>query len=326
VTRLSLVTPDRGVLTVGRDSHPEVFWATAGAMGLTGVITEATMRLREIETAHVRVDTERATDVDDCMGRMIETDDRYEYSVAWIDCLASGRDLGRSVLTRANHATLDGLPPELARRAREFAPRAWLSAPPWMPNGLLNGLTVRAFNTAWFRRAPRARREELQTITQFFHPLDGVLGWNRVYGSQGFVQYQLLVPNGAEDVVRRVLERLAAARSPSFLAVLKRFEHGNDGMLSFPAPGWTLALDVPAGRHGLAGLLDGLDRLVVDAGGRVYLTKDSRLAPALLPEMYPRLTAWREVRDGLDARGVMRSDMARRLDLTGRRIREGSNA
>jgi decaprenylphospho-beta-D-ribofuranose 2-oxidase len=195
-----------------------------------------------------------------------------------------------------------------------------------MPNGLLNGLTVRAFNTAWFRRAPRARREELQTITQFFHPLDGVLGWNRVYGSQGFVQYQLLVPNGAEDVVRRVLERLAAARSPSFLAVLKRFEHGNDGMLSFPAPGWTLALDVPAGRHGLAGLLDGLDRLVVDAGGRVYLTKDSRLAPALLPEMYPRLTAWREVRDGLDARGVMRSDMARRLDLTGRRIREGSNA
>jgi decaprenylphospho-beta-D-ribofuranose 2-oxidase len=318
VTRLRLVTPGRGVLTVGRDAEPDVFWATAGGMGLTGIVTEATLRLRPVETASLRVDTERAADVDDCMRRMVEGDARYEYSVAWIDCLASGGSLGRSVLTRANHATLDDLPPGRARRAREFAPRAWLTAPPWMPNGLLNPLTVRAFNAAWFRRAPRERHDEVQTITQFFHPLDGVTGWNRVYGSQGFVQYQLLVPDGAEHVVRRVLERLAAARSPSFLAVLKRFEHANDGMLSFPAPGWTLALDVPAGRRGLASLLDDFDRLVVEAGGRVYLTKDSRLAPGLVPEMYPRLGEWRAVRDVLDPRAVMRSDMARRLDLTGR--------
>jgi decaprenylphospho-beta-D-ribofuranose 2-oxidase len=320
VERMQLVTPERGVLTVGPDDDGpngggEVFWATAGGMGLTGIVTEATLQLQPVETAHMIVDTERAVDLDDCMARMLDRDDDFRYSVAWIDCLAGGAHLGRSVLTRGNHATLDELPGAKQAGARAFAPRALLRAPRWIPNGLLNPLSVRAFNELWFRKAPRERHDQVQSITAFFHPLDAVLDWNRIYGSNGFVQYQFVVPYGAEAVVRTVLERLSAHRCASFLAVLKRFEHDSRGLLGFPTTGWTLALDVPAGAR-LTELLDGLDDLVVEAGGRVYLSKDSRLRAELVPDMYPQLDRWREVRSTLDPRHRLRSDMDRRLDLT----------
>jgi decaprenylphospho-beta-D-ribofuranose 2-oxidase len=316
VERLKLVTPGRGELTVGPDDDADVFRATAGGMGLTGIVTEATLGLQPVETSRMVVDTERASDVDDCMQRMLDHDVDYRYSVAWIDCLASGRDLGRSVLTRGNHARLEDLPAADRPAARSFSPRAFLRTPRWVPNGLLNSLSVRAFNELWFRKAPRARRDQLQTITAFFHPLDAVLDWNRIYGSGGFVQYQFVVPYGSEAVVRTVLERLSARRCASFLAVLKRFEHDSVGLLGFPTAGWTLALDIPTGAAAPE-LLDGLDDLVVDAGGRVYLSKDSRLRAEMLPAMYPELDRWREVRSLLDPHHRLRSDMDRRLDLSG---------
>lgn len=310
---VTVVTPDGEIREVGPDRDRELFRATVGGMGLTGVITEATFRTLPVASARMRVDTERARNLDDAMERMASTDDRYRYAVAWIDLLARGGSMGRSVLTRAEHAAVGDLPARQRREPLAYGPRTPPAAPPWAPNGLLNRGTVRAFNELWFRKAPARRRGEIQTIPAFFHPLDLVAGWNALYGSRGLVQYQPVVPFGAEDTLRRIVERLSSSGVPSFLTVLKRLGPAGSGMMSFPMAGWTLSLDIPAGIPDLGPLLAELDDLVVTAGGRVYLAKDSVLSPGLVARMYPQLEAWQRVRRRVDPAGIMRSDLARRL-------------
>ncbi|MER6789092.1 FAD-binding oxidoreductase [Streptomyces sp. NPDC000658] len=313
VTSFELLTADGTVRTV-RQGTP-LFDATAGGMGLTGIVLTATVRLQPVETSLMSVDTERAADLDDLMARLTDGDHRYRYSVAWIDLLARGAATGRAVLTRGDHAPLDALPRRARRTPLSFRPSRLPAPPAFLPDGLLTRTGVALFNELWYRRAPRARTGELQRLSAFFHPLDGVPHWNRVYGRGGFVQYQFVVGHGREDALRRIVQRVSARRCPSFLAVLKRFGEADPGWLSFPRPGWTLALDVPAGLPGLGAFLDELDEEVAAAGGRVYLAKDSRLRPDLLAAMYPRLDDFRALRAELDPRGVFVSDLARRLNF-----------
>ncbi|WP_119286332.1 FAD-binding oxidoreductase [Streptomyces sp. YIM 130001] len=313
VSSLELLTADGTVTTVERGT--ELFDATAGGMGLTGVILTATIELIQVRTSLMSVDTERATDLDDLMARLTATDHRYRYSIAWIDLLARGTSMGRSVLTRGDHAPVDALPARARREPLAFRPKRLPAAPALFPERLLGRGSVSLFNELWYRRAPRARSGELQKLSTFFHPLDGVPHWNRVYGRSGFVQYQFVVGHGQEEALRRIVGLLSQRGCPSFLAVLKRFGEGDPGWLSFPMPGWSLALDIPARMPGLGTFLDELDAEVAEAGGRVHLAKDARLRPEMLAAMYPRLDAFRALRAHLDPRGVFTSDLARRLAL-----------
>jgi decaprenylphospho-beta-D-ribofuranose 2-oxidase len=312
VSRMTLVDGRGDALTLSPDSDPERFWATVGGMGLTGVIVDATFDLIPITSAFISVDTERANDLDDVMDRMIARDDDYRYSVAWID---SVHPAGRGVLTRGDHAPADWLKGKQAQAPLAFNPRAIVTAPGIVPTGLMNPLSMRAFNEAWFRKAPRSRQGELQQIGTFFHPLDIVQDWNRVYGPGGFLQYQFAVPDEAGHLVRTALAALRRVGALSALTVLKRFGAANPAPLSFPQPGWTLAVDVPAGVDGLAATLDALDEQVLSAGGRLYLAKDSRMSPGMMAASYPRLSEWQRVRDAMDPDGVFTSDQSRRLSL-----------
>ncbi len=310
-----LLLPSGDERRVKPGSDPELFWATAGGMGLTGVIIRAQIQLKKVETAKVIVDTVRAADLDEAMTCLADADNRYGYTVAWLDCLARGTHLGRSVVTSGDFAAVSDLPVSQRRDPLAFHSVARLSAPPACPPGLINRYSVALANEAWYLKAPRRRTAEIQSIGAFFHPLDGIRNWNTVYGPGGFRQYQFVIPFSAAAILHRVLEQISAARAPSFVTVLKRFGPGDDGYLSFPMPGWTLALDFPARTPGLTDLLRGLDDMVLTAGGRVYLAKDSRVSPEVLAAMYPRLADFRELRAELDPTRRLASDLSRRLAL-----------
>lgn len=316
VRALTMMLADGTVVDAGPDKNGELFWATIGGMGLTGIILRATMAMLPIETSRCVVDTERAGDLDELLGLMEAGDDAYRYSVAWIDLMTRGASLGRSVVTRGDHARVEELTPRQAVYPLAYRPQHLASVPPVVPGrGVLNHASIAAFNEAWFRTAPRRRIGQLMTIPRFFHPLDAVGGWNRLYGRAGFVQYQFVVPFGEERALRRVVERLAGSGIPSFLAVLKRFGAANPAPLSFPRPGWTLALDIPAAASGLGALLAELDTVVLEAGGRHYLAKDAVTNPAAVRRGYPRLAEWQRVRRCVDPDGRWASDQSRRLRL-----------
>lgn len=310
ILALRIATPT-GIFLATPTERADLFWATIGGMGLTGIVLDVTLRMVRIETNHVLVDTIRCANLSDVMTAMESGDDDYQYSVAWVDCMTKGASMGRGVLTRGDHATRDQVPNASLRAPSAAAVRIPIDA----PSGLLNQLSIRAFNELWYRKAPRERVGEAQSIGTFFHPLDGLHDWNRLYGRRGFVQYQFAVGDTRGDVVERAIARLSSSGVPSFLAVLKRFGPGNSGPLSFPLAGWTLALDLPVGPTALPDVLDDLDEMVLEAGGRVYLAKDARLGPDALRAMYPRLNEFLTVKNTYDPDHHLTSDLARRLDL-----------
>jgi decaprenylphospho-beta-D-ribofuranose 2-oxidase len=315
VLSVDLVLPDGTSRTISAETEPGLFWATAGGMGLTGFIVRATVRLKKVGSSRVMVDTVRTAGIDETMAVLADHDHRYGYTVAWTDSMARGSSLGRSVITSGDFAEADQLPQADRGDPFRFRPGARAGLPPGFPPGLVNRHSVALANQAWYLKAPRSRTAELQTIGQFFHPLDGIRNWNRIYGPGGFRQYQYVLPFGEEVAVRRSFELVSAARAPSFVTVLKRFGAGDPGLLSFPMAGWTLALDFPARTPSLGKLLDDLDALVLEAGGRVYLAKDSRVPASVLEQMYPQLAAFRELRATLDPHRTLTSDLSNRLGL-----------
>lgn len=311
VQDITIMLADGQVRTVA--AGDPLFEATAGGMGLTGFIVSMRLKMRPIQTSRILVNTVRTNDLDTLLATMLEADVHSSYSVAWVDTLATGANLGRAVITTGEHAAVEDLPDRLRERPLEYSPKQFAGTPAWMPNWALNRVSVAAFNELWYRKAPRHREGQIQSIPAFFHPLDGVRDWNRIYGDRGFLQYQFVVAE--TEVVRHALQKVSAARCPVFLAVLKRFGPSNAAPLSFPMSGWTLTLDIPTSVPDLSGLLDELDEEIVAAGGRLYLAKDSRMHPQHLPRMYPDLEAFRAVREQVDPGRVWRSDQSQRLGI-----------
>ncbi len=296
----------------GREGDKKKFWATIGGMGLTGVIIEATFSLITVQTSFVSVDTNRCADLDSLMKAMVDADTKYRYTVAWVDSL---HPKGRGVLTSGNHAFFDELSEEQKKEPLFYNPQALAEAPSLFPGGFLNKFTVRAFNEAWYRKSPSHQVGELQQIAKYFHPLDGIKEWNRIYGAAGFLQYQFVVPDQASYLVGHTLDKLRSISAPSFLTVLKRFGKSNSALLSFPKPGWTLAVDIPWNLKGLFDVLNQLDNDIADVGGRIYLAKDSRQSAAIFKKTYPFFEDWKEIKETMDPRGVFISDISKRLEM-----------
>ncbi|MDE2165130.1 MAG: FAD-binding oxidoreductase [Alphaproteobacteria bacterium] len=311
VESLRLAVADGSVRRCARDENPALFAATLGGMGLTGVILSARVKLRPIETAYIRQETLRARDLDEIMA-LFEASRDWTYTVAWIDCLARGRDLGRALLYRGEHARREELPDDRRAEPLRVPPRRPHRVPIDFPALTLNRWSVTAFNRLYYGRArPGAA---IVDYDRFFYPLDAILDWNRLYGRSGFVQYQCVLPKSASRAgLAALLERVAAAGAGSFLSVLKLLGPGR-GMLSFPMEGYTLALDFPADPANLV-LMTELDAIVAAHGGRIYLAKDARVAAADFRRGYDDLAAFGAVRAAVDPGGKFASLQSRRLGL-----------
>lgn len=318
VESLTMLLASGDVVEVSPDKDPDLFWATVGGMGLTGAILDATFRVLRIETSRCTVSTRRFEELDPLLAAMSEDDDRYTYSVAWTDLLATGSSMGRSILWRGEHTRRDEMDPSVSDPLA-YETKSLASIPPVIPPpGLVNRWTSKVFNELWYRSAPKKQDGRIKTIPSYFHPLDSIADWNRLYGPHGFIQYQFVVPFGEESALREIVSLVSASGVATPLVVLKRFGAGNPGMLSFPKPGWTLTVDIASRVPGLPDLLRHLDEIVLGAGGRHYLAKDSHMRPETFSAGYPRFEEWRAVKHRVDPNCVWTSDLARRLDMVKR--------
>jgi decaprenylphospho-beta-D-ribofuranose 2-oxidase len=321
VRSLDLLTADGDIRTLTPDGDDQdLFWATVGGMGLTGIVVRATLALRKVETAYFIVDSDRTGDLDETIAFYSDgRDQSYDYSMAWFDSMSDATLIGhgrtgRAAFSRGSIATIDQLPAKLARDPLRFDAPQLIKLPDLFPNGLANKITFGMISNLWYYKTPRRKRGQIQNLTSFYHPLDMIGEWNRAYGSRGFLQYQCLLPFERDDQLKLIIRRIAASGQVSFLNVLKRMGEANPAPLSFPRPGWTITMDFPIG-PGLGRLLDDLDAMVLEAGGRLYLAKDSRMTPQMLHQMYPRLDEWRRIRETVDPDRLFCSDQARRLGI-----------
>ena len=314
VQSISLLLASGDVVELDRSSHHDLFFATIGGMGLTGIILSATFDLLQVSSAMMSVRTERHGDIDTLMESMLRNDSAFRYSVAWVDGTATGKHLGRGVITHGDHASSDEVRSN-HKRSSDYRSPTTIGIPRFVGAARsVRRSTSLLFSELWYRKAPKLREGQLVSIPSFFHPLDGVGHWNRLYGKSGFVQHQCVVPLDRDDVIRSILHRVSSDRPANVINVLKRFGEGNDAHLSFPQPGWTLTVDLPVTSQ-LPTMLVDIDEMVLSAGGRHYLAKDATTGSHSIRSGYPRLDEWQHIRHRVDPDQRWQSDLSRRLNL-----------
>ena len=322
VRSMDLLVADGRVLTLtpeGSADDPDgrLFWATVGGIGLTGIILRATLAMERVETAWFLADGIITSSLEETIAVHSDgSEERYDYSSAWFDAISAPPKLGRAAISRGSLATLAQLQefaPKLAARPLEFGGKTFVTLPDVFPNGLANKLTFGTLGQVWYAKSG-TYTNKIQSLTGFYHPLDMFGEWNRAYGSNGFLQYQFVVPPDAVGEFKKIIASIQASGHYSFLNVFKLFGEGNRAPLSYPMAGWNVCVDFPI-KAGLSEFLGGLDARVLEFGGRLYTSKDSRTTAQTFHAMYPDIDAWIAKRREIDPTGVFASDMARRLEL-----------
>ena len=295
----------------------ELFWATVGGMGLTGIILRARIQMTFTETAYFIADTDRTDTLDETIAAHSDGSEvNYTYSSAWFDAISAPPKTGRSTISRGSLATLDQLKelaPKLAKDPLKFNAPQLMTVPDIFPSWTMNKLSLMAIGEAYYFMGKPARNQ-VQNLTQFYQPLDLIGEWNRGYGKAGFLQYQFVVPTDAVEPFKDIIYDIQASGHYTALNVFKLFGEGNQAPLSYPMKGWNVCVDFPI-RPGLNEFLDRLDDQVMQFGGRLYLAKESRTSAEKFHKMYPGLPGWLKTRREIDPTGVFASDMSRRLEL-----------
>lgn len=281
VLEFKLMKENAEVITCSREENTEDFWATVGGMGLTGIILSAKIKLKNIETAYIRQESIKADNLDEIF-QLFEESEGWLYNVAWIDCLQKGENIGRSILMRGYHALREELPPKLHKNPLKNPRKIMPTIPFYFPSWVLNSFTIKMFNWLYYNKQTKKSVEGFVHYEPFFYPLDVINEWNKIYGKKGFIQYQMVIPKEkGKEGMRKILETIADSGNGSFLAVLKLFGKNNPKAYnSFPMEGYTLALDFKVNDK-LKYLVEELDKIVEEFGGRIYLTKDSMSNPKL---------------------------------------------
>lgn len=304
IISISLLLGTGEIVTASPTKNPELFFATCGGMGLTGIILSATIKVKPIRSSNIKQTTLKACNLD-TIYELFELHQNAQYSVAWIDCLATGKNLGRSILMLGEHAEDDSLNVNFKKA---------LSVPTYMPCQLLNRWTIKAFNGLYFSKASHEKTTILPFESYFF-PLDRLNDWNKLYGKVGFIQYQFVLPKSAGIAgMKEILMKITSSTTSSFLAVLKMLGTQNQNLLSFPIEGMTLALDFRINEETL-NLIRELDAMVVEWGGKIYLTKDALMSEQTFKSTYPQWHEFEDIREKYGAIGRFASTQSQRLGL-----------
>ena len=313
VLEMDVLLADGTTVTCSSSLYSDLFWATCGGMGLTGIITRVKFDLKKIESSYIKQKQVKAENLEEVI-RLFDEYKHYTYSVAWIDCLQKGKDFGRSILILGEHAQLEDLPPAKKAAPLALPKKKQFTFPFTLPSFVLNQFTVKAFNFLYYGKNFKREINNVVSYEPFFYPLDAVLHWNRGYGKKGFVQYQFVLPLESKAGLVEILKRISDEGLGSFLAVLKVFGKQDD-LISFPKEGYTLALDFPV-RDGLFAFLDELDEIVLKYGGRLYLSKDARMRPDIFWRSYENAQRFVDIVKKYNPGFRINSIQARRLNIT----------